>query len=276
MTAQSSTVDLAAAYAEFRAQRQAYATGHRSPVHFYWGNHVETPGFRVLGAPGRWSPLEDGRAGLKVTATAADGIRIGGELVDGEAELFLHEEDGPVLAEFPDDVEGVIFSYDGRRFALQVWNDHSEWARRFHGISAYDYDPSWRVEATVSPVAEGRTVAISHYRHPEPVDVPVVAELRFTRDGQEHALLASRSGSDGLFFQFRDTTNGEESYGAGRGMRLTPDGDRAILDFNYATLLPCSFSEAWNCPLPPKENTLPIPVRAGEKNAVDATGEPML
>ena len=262
----------------FRAERRAEAVAPRGPASFFWGNSVVRPNSRVAGAPGRWSPLDDGTAGLRVHAAASDGVRIGGRLVDGDAVLYWREEDGPAVAEFPDGAEGVIFSYDGDRFALQVWNPRSEWARRFHDISAFDADPSWRVEATVAPVEPGRTVAITHHRHPEPVEVPVVAELTFRHDGAEHTLVATAGPPelDGLFVHFRDATNGDESYAAGRSLRVEPHGDRAVLDFNYATLLPCSFSLAWNCPLPPAENTLAIPVRAGERNAVDSDGQPLL
>lgn len=262
----------------FRRQRREEATASRGPASFFWGAFITKPNSTVSGAPGRWSPLAAGEAGLLVRADAAAGIRIGGAIVDGEAVLRWRAEDGPAVAEFPDGAEGVVFSYDGTKFALQVWNPGSDWARRFHDITAFTPDPSWRIEATVKPVAPGRTVAITHHRDPQPVAVPVVAELTFVRDGVSHTLVATPGGpgQTGLFVHFRDATNGDESYSAGRSIRVEPDGDRAVLDFNFATLLPCSFSLAWNCPLPPAENTLPIPVRAGERNAVDSEGSPLL
>ena len=39
----------------------------------------------IWGVPGRWAPLPEGESGLKVIAAAADGIRVDGVLVDGEA-----------------------------------------------------------------------------------------------------------------------------------------------------------------------------------------------
>lgn len=274
----STTETVPAELASYRAERRRDAVGPRGPASFFWGAHVIRPGSTVDGAPGTWSPLPAGQAGLSVRAAAADGIRIGGELVDGDAVLHWREEDGPAVAEFPDGAEGVIFSYDGERFALQVWNPNSEWARRFHDIAAFDWDPSWRVEARIEPVDDGRTVSITHHRDPKPVEVPVVAHVTFAHDGQTFTLAATAGPPDeeGLFVHFRDATNGDESYSAGRSIRFAPDGDRAVLDFNYATLLPCSFSLAWNCPLPPAENTLPVAVRAGERNAVDAAGAPLL
>jgi uncharacterized protein len=262
----------------FRDRRRRGAIDRRGPASFVWGDFVTEPDSVVEGAPGRWAPLPDGRAGLLVRASRNEGIRIGDHLVDGDAILNAREEDGPAVAEFPNCAEGIIFSYDGSKYALQVWNPRSAWASRFADIAAFDWDPEWKVSARVLPVTPGRTVAITHHRDPRPVDVPVVAELVFLHDGREHRLLATSGGpgQEGLFVHFRDATNGSESYGAGRSIQFVPDGDRAELDFNYATLLPCSFSLAWNCPLPPAENTLTIAVRAGERNAVDAEGATLL
>ncbi len=267
-----------AEWTAFLQQRREQATARRGPASFVWGDFVTEPGQRVAEAPGRWSPLPHGQAGLSVEATAEDGIRIGGALVTGRAILHADEADGPALAEFPGGAEGVIFTYDGSKHALQVWNPQSDWARRFDTISAFDWDPDWVVEATVAEVPAGRTVVITHHRDPRPVEVPVVAEVTFAHDGREHRLVATPGGPDaqGLFLHFRDATNGSESYAAGRSIRFVPDGGRAVLDFNYAALLPCSFSLAWNCPLPPGENTLDIPVRAGERHALDHDGKPLL
>jgi hypothetical protein len=45
-----------------------------------------------------------------------------------------------------------------------------------------------------------------------------------------------------------------------------PDG-RYLLDFNLAYSPLCAFSEHYNCPIPPRQNTLSIPIRAGEMDA---------
>jgi len=38
------------------------------------------------------------------------------------------------------------------------------------------------------------------------------------------------------------------------------------VDFNLAYNPYCAYSEIWNCPIPPAENRLVVPIRAGEKN----------
>lgn len=88
-----------------RAERVAAANAPRGPAAFVWGDFVTAPDTRVAGAPGRWAPLPAGRRGLRVTASAAEGIEIGGVVVDGTAVLHASEAEGPALARFPGAVE---------------------------------------------------------------------------------------------------------------------------------------------------------------------------
>lgn len=69
-----------------------------------------------------------------------------------------------------------------------------------------------------------------------------------------------------LLIPFRDATTGKETYGAGRYLDLEPDPhDRYDLDLNRAYHPYCAYDDAWSCTLPPRENTLPIRVEAGER-----------
>jgi uncharacterized protein len=76
----------------------------------------------------------------------------------------------------------------------------------------------------------------------------------------------------GLFLSFRDATSGKETYGAGRylfdtakGADLGSDGDRLILDFNFAYNPSCSYDPRWACPLAPPDNRLQVAIEAGER-----------
>lgn len=69
-----------------------------------------------------------------------------------------------------------------------------------------------------------------------------------------------------LFVPFRDGTSGKETYGAGRYLDLEPNSSGVYdLDFNLAYNPYCAYSDDYVCPLPPPENWLPVPIRAGEK-----------
>jgi len=39
-----------------------------------------------------------------------------------------------------------------------------------------------------------------------------------------------------------------------------------VIDLNYAYNPYCAYNPDWSCPLPPAENWLKVPIRAGEKN----------
>lgn len=69
-----------------------------------------------------------------------------------------------------------------------------------------------------------------------------------------------------VFIPFKDLTNGKETYGAGRYLEALLTNGKVRLDFNYAYNPYCAYSDSYRCPLPPVENHLKIPVRAGEKS----------
>ena len=97
-----------------------------------------------------------------------------------------------------------------------------------------------------------------------------VGRLEFTLRGQQLGLSAFvEEGSrdlDHLFVPFTDLTSGTETYPAGRYMDLdrTPTG-LYVVDFNRAYHPFCYYNPTYDCPYPPRENRLKLPVRAGER-----------
>lgn len=73
--------------------------------------------------------------------------------------------------------------------------------------------------------------------------------------------------ADLLFIPFKDRTSRTETYGGGRYIDIrAPRGNRMILDFNLAYNPNCAYGrDTYNCPIPPRENTLTVSVTAGEK-----------
>ena len=71
---------------------------------------------------------------------------------------------------------------------------------------------------------------------------------------------------DYLFIPFRDQTSGISTYGGGRYLdALIPRNEEFWIDFNQAYNPYCAYSHHYSCPIPPRENTLNVPVLAGEK-----------
>ncbi len=100
-------------------------------------------------------------------------------------------------------------------------------------------------------------------------------KLKFQLAGEARELTVFRSlrlarlpmYKDHLFLPFRDKTSGDETYGGGRYLDLVvSEEEEWTIDFNLAYNPNCAYSEGWACPIPPAENTLSIPIKAGEKN----------
>jgi uncharacterized protein (DUF1684 family) len=69
-----------------------------------------------------------------------------------------------------------------------------------------------------------------------------------------------------LFVPFGDLTNGTETYQGGRYLDLDRTATGIYdLDFNRAYHPFCLFNPSYECPIPPRENRLKIPIRAGER-----------
>ena len=69
-----------------------------------------------------------------------------------------------------------------------------------------------------------------------------------------------------IFVPFADATSGEETYAAGRYLELDPTATGIyVVDFNAAYHPFCYYNEEYDCPFPPAENRLPVPIRAGER-----------
>jgi uncharacterized protein (DUF1684 family) len=90
----------------------------------------------------------------------------------------------------------------------------------------------------------------------------------FTLQGRKLRLdpVLEEDGATQLFFIFRDETAPKETYGGGRFLYsdLPRDG-RVVIDFNEAYSPPCAFTDFATCPLPPRQNRLPIRIEAGER-----------
>lgn len=137
-------------------------------------------------------------------------------------------------------------------------------------LSFYPIDMSYRVRAKMVPAEDRRMLEIPM------TDGTVEKYLKhsyaeFQLNGQPLRLLllqaAKESDKRNFFLAFADDTSGEETYGGGRYINLRQDGKNSItIDFNMAYNPYCAYNPDYACPLPPRENILEIPIRAGEKD----------
>jgi uncharacterized protein (DUF1684 family) len=86
---------------------------------------------------------------------------------------------------------------------------------------------------------------------------------------QSQNLLQSQQYKNYLFLPFTDLTSGYSTYEAGRYLDILETdikGDQVVIDFNKAYNPYCAYvKNMYNCPIPPRENDLPVAILAGEK-----------
>jgi len=86
---------------------------------------------------------------------------------------------------------------------------------------------------------------------------------------QAQNLLSNPEYKDYLVLMFTDKTTGSETYEAGRYIDLAIDdikNNTIVIDFNKAYNPYCAYvKDKYNCPIPPRENDMPVAIRAGEK-----------
>lgn len=211
-----------------------------------------------------------------------------GEAADGAADFLLRAVDGdlwtvgdPALRlaemEFDRGARARIGQYTvysdslGTLGAVVRALDFSTPAfTEFAGLEYFPPDPAYVVAAAVTPYQEAEEIRMIDTRGWER---PAwrYGEAAFTLHGEELRLVlltwvAEPGPGDQFFIAITDATSGEETYPACRYVqpRFVADGP-LLLDFNLATNPSCAYNDGFACPLPPRENRLKVPIRAGEK-----------
>lgn len=146
--------------------------------------------------------------------------------------------------------------------------------RRF--IHFYDIDESYRVAASFEKIKDKKGFEMNtssgmkkHYFMYGLLTFKLKDSLLHLYVYQSAALMQQKKYKDYLFVPFGDATSGFESYGGGRYLEFYISdikNNQVVLDFNKAYNPYCAYSTGYNCPIPPKENLLSVPVASGEKN----------
>ncbi len=144
-------------------------------------------------------------------------------------------------------------------------------ARRasFPALAYFPVTLEYRVPAALS-VAPSNTMLEIPTSNGKPRPHRRVGTLEFSLKGQSLTLTAfvevGQEDMRHLFVPFGDLTNGTETYPGGRYLELQRTATGIYdLDFNRAFHPFCYYNPEFDCPIPPRENRLGSPVRAGEK-----------
>lgn len=136
-------------------------------------------------------------------------------------------------------------------------------------LAYFPVDESYAVPASLEPAAERTRITVPTSTG-QTRELERIGALKFLLNGKPLQLTAfidvESPQVNRLFVPFADQTSGSETYEAGRYMELDPTATGIyVVDFNIAYNPYCYYSPEYNCPYPPKENRLDVPIRAGER-----------
>lgn len=201
----------------------------------------------------------------------AGGATVDGRPVGGMVEIRSDAESHPGELRVGNDVVTVIRR--GSRIGLRIYDPSNPRRKAFRGLRWYPIDPAYRIVARFVPYPKPKTLMITNVLGDvSPVSCPGYAEFRI--GGQVCRLDAEPEGPT-YFFNFGDRTNNRTTYGAGRFLNAAPPSKgQIVLDFNRAVNPPCAFTDFATCPLPPKQNVLPVAIPAGALNGHPESNRP--
>ena len=141
----------------------------------------------------------------------------------------------------------------------------------FAPLPYFAVDASYRVPASLDVAAGGPVIEMPTSTG-QRRKMRRVGTLAFSLKGQPLSLgafvEADQKDMRRLFVPFGDLTNGMESYSGGRYLDLERTASGVYdLDFNRAYHPFCLFNSGYDCPYPPQESRLKVPIRAGERLA---------
>jgi uncharacterized protein (DUF1684 family) len=181
------------------------------------------------------------------------------------APVELRDDSAPGADELVIGDVRLVVHVSGETRSLRVRDPNGAQAKGFLGFTWFPIDLQYRVV--------GRFIA-----DPQPQQIKVLntfgeldeykseGVVEFTLLGQTLRLRPFTTRPKRFYFVFKDASSGAETYEAARFLYadLLDDGT-TVLDFNQAYNPPCAFNPYTTCPIPVRENRLPIKVLAGEK-----------
>lgn len=178
---------------------------------------------------------------------------------DGASQVLSYDDEKPDVIH-----AGAVSFFVMKRsdkLAVRVKDSASPVLKSFEGMKYFPINPEFHFQAKLIPDAK-KIPILNILGQTGLEDSPGVVE--FVYQGEKYHLRPIFEDKT-LFFLFKDPTNKTQTYQAGRMLNTPlPVNGVVDLDFNLSYNPPCTFTPYATCPLPPKENTLPFPVQAGE------------
>jgi uncharacterized protein (DUF1684 family) len=174
---------------------------------------------------------------------------------DGADDVDVIEADGAT----------VVVHRSGNRLSLRVRDSNGERSKTFQGFDWFPISSDYRVLGRFIADEMPRSLpVVNTFGDVDTYQTEGVVE--FALNGETLRLRPFTTEPGRFYFVFNDASSGIETYEAARFLYsdLSRDGT-TILDFNDAYNPPCAFNPFTTCPIPLRENQLPVKVLAGEK-----------
>jgi uncharacterized protein len=265
--------------ADHAAKVQAFRDKHEADYTRDWvsiaGLHFVGPGSHTVGRSAKNDlaivanvPDMAGRVtvkGTSMTFEPAPGVTVKQKDQPVSGPIVMKEEGKAPGPEFTIDGVRLVAHVSGDRLALRVRDPNGPLAKDFRGFSWFPIDPQYRVVGKFVRDAQSRDMTVQNTLG----DMDTYATegvIEFTLQGQTLRLRPFTTRPKRFYIVFRDASAGQETYETARFLYadLQDDGT-TVLDFNEAYNPPCSFNPYTTCPIPLKENVLPVKILAGEK-----------
>lgn len=177
----------------------------------------------------------------------------------------LKDDGGPGADELVVGNIRMVVHVSGEQRSVRVRDPDGPLAKGFLGFAWFPIDAQYRVTGRFikDPVPRALKV-LNTFGDLDTYNTEGVVE--FTLLGQTLRLRPFTTRPTRFYFVFKDASSGAETYEAARFVyaNLADDGT-TVIDFNEAYNPPCAFNPHTTCPIPLRENRLPIKILAGEK-----------
>jgi len=159
----------------------------------------------------------------------------------------------------------LVIHLSGDKRSLRVRDPNSDQARGFAGFKWFPIDEKYRIVGRFIKDAQPSTRQVVNTLG----DIDTYTTegvIEFTLAGKKMTLRPFTTRPKRFYIVFKDESSGKETYDTARFLYADlADEGTTVLDFNEAYNPPCSFNPYTTCPIPLKENRLPVKILAGER-----------
>ncbi len=213
-------------------------------------------------APDFWGSVTLSPAGVRLDIPAP-GREEAGEMPADHRMLKTDQTGDPDLVKHLP-LEWFIIERNGK-YAIRLRDLDHPHLGMLDSIERFPADLHWKKTARFHPYDTARRMMVPNVLG-DLTEAEVPGYLEFRHQGRNYRLYPTGT-ADHLFLVFADETSARETYSGGRFLDAgkVRENNRVVLDFNKAYNPPCAFTPFATCPLPVRDNILPIRVTAGEK-----------